>query len=115
MVKKDESEKIVLSKDNIDEISITFDMNFNNTNKNILKRLARDERMINYSILSFKTGNPGIKKFDLFKRFLTIFNILINLIKEKITVNEAKQKRKEMIEKIDKLKSFILLKEESIT
>ena len=44
-----------------------------------------------------------------------MFNLLIDLIKEKITVNEAKQKRKEMIEKIDKLKSFISLKEESIT
>ena len=71
--------------------------------------------MINYSSLSFKTGNPGIKEFDLFKRFVTMFNLLIDLIKEKITVNEAKQKWKEMIEKIDKLKSFILLKEESIT
>ena len=41
--------------------------------------------------------------------------LLINVINEKIGINETKQEQKDMTDKIGELKDFILLKEENIT
>ena len=94
---------------------MTFDMSVANTEGNILKNLARDERMINYSNLFYKTGDPGIKNFDFLKRFGTLFDLLIDFLNVKTNINKAKQEQKEMINKIDELKNLILLKAKSIT
>lgn len=34
---------------NVNDISMTFDINFTKKRKDILKKLARDEKMINYN------------------------------------------------------------------
>ena len=46
---------------------MSFDLNFTDQGENILKKLAKHERMINYKGLIFKTGDPIIKTFDFFK------------------------------------------------
>ena len=44
---------------------MAFDMSFTNKGQGTIKKLARDEKMINYGNLIFETGNPNIKNFDL--------------------------------------------------
>ena len=39
---------------------MALEMNLDNNGKDILKKLVRDERMINYNNLFFKTGNSSI-------------------------------------------------------
>ena len=41
-----------------------FDTSFTNEGENILKKVARDEKIIKYNNLLFKTGDPIIKKTD---------------------------------------------------
>ena len=48
-----------------------FDTSFTNEGGNILKKVARDEKIIKYNNLLFKTGDPIIKKIDFLKRFGT--------------------------------------------
>ena len=89
-------------------------MNFTGNGKSILKKLARDERMINYNNLFFKAGDLSIKNFDFLKRFGTLYDLLIDLLSEKISTLVAKKKQEEMKEKIDELGSFVLLEESII-
>ena len=49
--KEKKSGKIVLLKDDLDDIFINFDINFTEKGEDILKKLATDERMINYNNL----------------------------------------------------------------
>ena len=79
----------MLLKDNLDGILMNFDMNFTNEGANILKKIATDERMINYNHWFFKTGDPIIKNFDFLKRFGTLYDILLDLLNEKISTIKA--------------------------
>ena len=49
-----------------------FEMNVSDKGYDILKYLARDERMINYDNPFFTTGLCDIEKFDFLKRFGTL-------------------------------------------
>ena len=49
--KEKKSGKIVLLKDDLDDIFINFDINFTEKGEDILKKVATDERMINYNNL----------------------------------------------------------------
>ena len=78
---------------------MTPDMNFDNNGKGVLIKLVRDERMIYYNNLFFKTGNSSdcnwtrthnhlvrnssIKNFDFSKRFGTLYDLLIDLLNKK--------------------------------
>ena len=97
------SEKIVFLKDNLDDIFMTFDMNFTDKGKDILKKLARDERMINYDNLLFKTGDPIIANYDFLKRFGTLHNLLIDLLNEKISTLKVVKGQNEMIKNMSEL------------
>ena len=74
---------------------MNFDMNFSNAARNILKKVASDERMINYQSLIFKTGDLIINNFDFLKRFGALYSLLIHFIIEKIAINEAKQEQED--------------------
>lgn len=91
-----------------------LDMSFNNERINILKKLTKNEGIINYNDLFFKTANSSDNNFDFEKRFGILFDLLIDLLNEKIIINKAKQEQEQMIGKINKLNDFILLEEESI-
>ena len=47
--KEEKSERIVLLRDNLNDILVADDMNITAKGENILKKLANDERMINYN------------------------------------------------------------------
>ena len=105
----------MLLKDKLHHILRTFEMKFSNDEgKNILKKLARDERMINYNSLFFKTGNPVINNFDFLERFGTLYDILLDLRKEKVDTDEALREQNEMISKIEELGNLVLLDEKGI-
>ena len=65
-------------------------MSFTNKGQDTIKKLARDEKMINYGHLIFETGNPNIKNFDFFKRFGTLYELFTYLLDEKIKQNKNK-------------------------
>ena len=107
--KEEKSERIVLLKDNIDNILLDYDeMNSTAKGEDILKKLANDERMINYKNLFFKTGNPAIGNYDFLKRFGTLYGLFHDLISETISVKKAAIEQNQMIKKIEELKNFVL-------
>ena len=70
--------------------------------------------MINYNNLFFKTNNPVINNFDFLKRFGKLYNLLLDLLIEKIDTEEALREQNEMITKIEELGNLVLLDEKSI-
>ena len=70
---------------------MAFNTNVTKKGEVTLKKLASDERMINYNNLFFKRGNPSIENFDFLKRFGTLYNLVIDLLNEEISINEAEQ------------------------
>ena len=98
-------------RDNLNNIFDVFDTSFNtDEGRNIFKKLGADERMINYSNLFIKAGNPNINNFDFLKQFGT----LIDLLNEKINILRAAKEQNEMINKIEELRNFALLEEKSV-
>ena len=85
----------MLLKHNLNQILINFDMNFTFKGTDTLTKVAADERTINYQNLFFKTGDPIINNFDFLKRFGTLYDLLIDLLNEKVnTLEEKKNKKK---------------------
>ena len=62
----------------------------------------------------FKAGNPTIYNYDFLKRFGTLYDFLIDLLKERIGIIKATREQNKMITKINELENFVLLEEESI-
>ena len=100
-------------KNNLDDILLNYELNIGSEGKNILKELADDERNINYKSLFFKSGNPTIDNYDFFKRFGTLYDLLINLLTKKISLKRAELEQSEMMDKIIELGKFVSLEEEN--
>ena len=62
----------------------------------------------------FKTDNPLINKFNFLKRFVTLYDLLIDLFNKIISNLKAAKEQNEMLEKINELRNLVLLEEESI-
>ena len=75
------SRKTALLKDKLDDILAEYDMNITNKGEDILKKLARDERIINLDNLIFKTGDLIIGNCDFVKRFRTLYELFSELIR----------------------------------
>ena len=104
-------EKIVLLRDNLNNILLNYgEMNIDSKGENILKKVADDEKNINYKNL----GSLTIDNYNSFKRFGTLYDLLIDLLNEKISLKKAAIEQDEMIKKIEELRSFVLLEEEKI-
>ena len=73
----EKSGEIVLLKDRLNDILLNYDMNINAKGEDILKKLARDERIIDYKNLLFKTGNLIIVNYSFLERFDTLYDLLI--------------------------------------
>ena len=112
--REEKSEKIALLRDNLNNILMVYDMDISIKGKNILRKLADDEKNINYKNLFFKSGNLAIDNYDFFKRFGTLYDLLIDLLNGKISLRKAKIEQNEMINKIIELKNFIFSEEEKI-
>ena len=87
--KKEKSEKVVLLEDNLNDILLHYDMNISLKGKDILKKLASGEKMINYKNLFFKTGNLAVSNYDFLKRFGTLYDLLVELLNEEISNTKA--------------------------
>ena len=90
---------------------MTFEMNFTDKGKETFKKLARDEGLINYNNLFFKTGLPSIENFDFFKRYVTLNDLLIDLLNVKISIEVALLDQNKMVSEIYYL--LTLLKNEN--
>ena len=62
----------------------------------------------------FRSGSPAIDNYDFLKRFGTLYDFLIDLLSEIMDIIKATKEQSEIIKKINKLGSFVLLEEESI-
>ena len=52
-----------------------------------------------------------MNNYDFFKRLDTLYDLLIDLLNEKISLRETTIEQSEMIEKIKELENFVLLEE----
>ena len=109
--REDKSEKIALLRNNLDNIFMLYDLNISIKGKNILKKRADDERSINYKNLFFKSGSFTTGNHDFFKRFGTLYDLLIDLLNEKICLRKPNIEQSEMIAKIVGLENFALSEE----
>ena len=81
--KKEKSGEIVkLLKDTLNDIFVSFDMNLTDKGEDILKKLANDERMVKYNNLFFKAGILTISNYDFLKRFGTLYDLFLDLVKQ---------------------------------
>ena len=80
-------------------------MNISIRGKSILNKLVNGERNINYK-KNFKSGSPATDNYDFFKRFGTLYDLLINLINKRISLKRANKEQNEMIEKIKELENL---------
>ena len=104
-------QKIVLLRDNLNNILLNYgEMNIDSKGENILKKVADDEKNINYKNL----GSLTIDNYNSFKRFDTLYDLLIDLLNEKISLKKAAIEQDEMIKKTEELRNFVLLEEEKI-
>ena len=73
--------KIVLLKDELDFIFKNFGSNFNSTGKNFLKKLAKDEKKIDYNNLFFEIDDKSVVKIaDFLEEIGTLYDLLIYLL-----------------------------------
>ena len=73
--------KIVLLKDELDFIFKNFGSNFNSTGKNFLKKLAKDEKKIDYNNLFFEIDDKSVVKIaDFLEEMGTLYDLLIYLL-----------------------------------
>ena len=61
----------MLLKDELNDILINFDTNFTDNERDIVKKLARDDNLDNN---------------DFLKRFVTLYDVLIGLLKEETSI-----------------------------
>ena len=61
--------------------------------KKTLQNLAKDEGLISCNNLFFQTGSPNIENFDFFKRYGALYDLLIDLLNEKITIDDQNNHR----------------------
>ena len=98
--------KIVLLKDRLDKIFKNFGSNFNSTGKNVLIKLAKDEKQIDYNDLFFEMDDPVIKNFDFLNKVGTLYDLLINLLNENEFLFGSSGMQVDLAKIIVSLKSF---------
>ena len=70
-----------------------YGMNITDKGEDILKKLAKnEEESIDYDNLFFTTSDRA-KNFNFLKRFGTLYELLIDLLNEQITIKEAKKSK----------------------
>ena len=105
--KRKEARKIVLLKNRLDYIFTNFSSNFNSTEKNFLKKLAKDEENIGYNNLFFGIDDLVIRSYDFLKNVGTLYDLLINLLYENETILNSSTMQLDLTKIILSLKSII--------
>ena len=104
---KKKPKEIVLLKDKLDYILENFGSNFNSTGKNFLKKLAKDEKEIDYNDLFFEMDDPIIKSFDFLSEVGTLYDFLINLLNENQTLLNSSGMQVHLAKIIESLNNII--------
>ena len=77
----------MLLKDKLDFIFKNFDQNFDNAGKYFPKKLAKDEKIIDYNNLFFETDDKSaLKSADFLKEFGTLYDLLIYLLNNSMRI-----------------------------
>ena len=95
-----------------DGILLKCHKNFSDKRKDILKKFSKDERLINYYNLFFKSGLISVENLDFFKRFGTLYDLLIDLLNEKMSINEVIFDQNRMGNKINNLLKILTIENE---
>ena len=85
----------MLLKDKLDFTFKNFDQNFNSTGKNILRKLAKDEKKTYYNNLFFEIDDKSVvKSVDFLEEFGTLYDLLIYLFDnaERIIISSEDQR-----------------------
>ena len=95
-------------KNKLDFIFKNFDQNFNSTGKKFLKKLAKDEKKIDYSNLFFEIDDKSVvKSADFLKEFGTLYDLLIYLLNNPINLIGSAQFQGDFFKAISTLKIII--------
>ena len=71
----------MLLKDELDFMFKNFDSNFNSTGKIFLKKLAKDDKKIDYNNLFFSIDNGSVAEdVDFLEKYDTLYDLLIYLL-----------------------------------
>ena len=106
----------MLLKDKLDYIFKNFDSNFNSAGKSFLKKLAKDEKKIDYNNLFFEIDNKSVvKSADFSKEIGTLYDLLIYLFDNPINAVTSAQIQGDFFKPITTLKIIILNLKTDIT
>ena len=98
----------MLLKDKLDFIFKNFDSNFNSTGKNFLKKLAKDEKKIDYNNLFFEIDNKSfVTSADFLKEIGTLYDLLIYLLDNSMKIVTSAQTQLDFFKAITALKIII--------
>ena len=88
MVEKDE---IVYLSDKIDELFEMYPNSFDKKSEALLNTLTKNENKINNKNLSYRIllSDGKLHKFNFFKKYGTLYDLLENLVTRKMTINSA--------------------------
>ena len=86
-----EKDEIVYLEEKIDELFEMFAKFFPGQSKTLLKNIAKNESSINYRNFSYEILLPNgrFHKFDLFKKYGTLYGLLKNLLTKKTIIGSA--------------------------
>ena len=99
----------VLIKDKLDFIFNNFDQNFNSTGKKFLKKLAKDEKKIDYNNLFFEIGDKSVvKSADFLKEIGTLYDLFVYLLNNSTKLIIAVENQIKFFKVITELKKKIL-------
>ena len=100
--------EIVLLKDKLDYIFKNFDSNFNSAGKSFLKKLAKDEKKIDYNNLFFEIDDKSVSKdVDFLEEIGTLYDLLIYLLDNSINIITSAQIQGDFFKAITTLKIII--------
>ena len=100
--------EIVLLKDKLDYIFKNFDSNFNSAGKSFLKKLAKDEKKIDYNNLFFEIDDKSvIKDVDFLEEIGTLYDLMIYLLDNSINIITSAQIQGDFFKAITTLKIII--------
>ena len=98
----------MLLKDKLDFTFKNFDQNFNSTGKNILRKLAKDEKKTYYNNLFFEIDDKSVvKSVDFLKEIGTLYDLLIYLLDNPINAINSAQIQGHFFKAIIALKIII--------
>ena len=99
---------MVLLKDELDFILKNFDSNFNSTGKKFLKKLAKDEKKIDYNNLFFEIDYKSVvKSAGFLKEIGTLYDLLIYLLDNPINAVTSAQIQGDFFKAITSLNIII--------